>query len=233
MTQACRCTSQDGSVARLGRVVCARPDVCRWHLASGAREWPLLPGSRPDAWPVRGPGTRLPRPPFRLTNSTVDPAGSLPGVRIADKILARVTCIRLDASIVTCHSEKEQASPTFKRTFGFHPLLAYCDNSGEPLAGMLRKGSAGSNTAADHLAVLDDAIGALPPRYRRAHRWRTRPDSRARALSLRSATPGHVGTSGHPARQPGPCHPRPTIKIIYTAVPAAALQRSPPVNDRG
>ncbi len=178
MTQACRCTSQDGSVARLGRVVCARPDVCRWHLASGAREWPLLPGSRPDAWPVRGPGTRLPRPPFRLTNSTVDPAGSLPGVRIADKILAGVTCIRLDASIVTCHSEKEQASPTFKRTFGFHPLLAYCDNSGEPLAGMLRKGSAGSNTAADHLAVLDDAIGALPPRYRRAHRWRTRPDSR-------------------------------------------------------
>jgi hypothetical protein len=93
--------------------------------------------------------------------------GSLPGVRIADKILAGVTCIRLDASIVICHSEKEQASPTFKRTFGFHPLLAYCDNSGEPLAGMLRKGSAGSNTAADHLAVLDDAIGALPPRYRR------------------------------------------------------------------
>jgi len=105
-----------------------------------------------------------------LTNSTVDPAGSLPGVRIADKILAGVTCIRLDASIVTCHSEKEQASPTFKRTFGFHPLLAYCDNSGEPLAGMLHKGSAGSNSAADHLAVLYDAIGALPPRYRRAHR---------------------------------------------------------------
>ncbi len=45
-------------------------------------------------------------------------------MRIADKILAGVTCIRLDASIVTCHSEKEQASPTFKRTFGFHPLLA-------------------------------------------------------------------------------------------------------------
>ena len=201
MTQACRCTSQDGSVARLGLVVCARPDVCRWHLASGAREWPLLPGSRPDAWPVRGPGTRLPRPPFRLTNSTVDPAGSLPGVRIADKILAGVTCIRLDASIVTCHSEKEQASPTFKRTFGFHPLLAYCDNSGEPLAGMLRKGSAGSNTAADHLAVLDDAIGALPPRYRRAHR-----SAGARALTA-GACP--VPAISHPGarrnlRTPGP-----------------------------
>jgi len=94
--------------------------------------------------------------------------GGLPGVRMAGKTLQGVTCIRLDASIVICHSEKEQASPTFKKTFGFYPLLAYCDNTGgEPLAGMLRKGNAGSNTAADHLGVLDDAIAALPPRYRR------------------------------------------------------------------
>ena len=93
--------------------------------------------------------------------------GALPGVRIADKTLHGVTCIRLDASVVICHSEKQQATPTWKKTFGFHPLLAYCDNSGEPLAGMLRKGSAGSNTAADHLQVLDAAIGALPPAQRR------------------------------------------------------------------
>jgi hypothetical protein len=46
-------------------------------------------------------------------------------------------------------------------------LLAYCDNTAEPLAGMLRPGSAGSNTAADHLAVLDAAITALPPAFRR------------------------------------------------------------------
>jgi Transposase DDE domain group 1 len=93
--------------------------------------------------------------------------GKLPGVRMAGKVLEGVTCIRLDASIVICHSEKEQARPTFKRTFGYHPLMAYCDNTGEPLAGMLRKGNAGSNTAADHLAVLGDAIAALPPGYRR------------------------------------------------------------------
>jgi Transposase DDE domain group 1 len=68
--------------------------------------------------------------------------GKLPGVRAADKVLEGVTCIRLDASIVICHSEKEQATPTWKKTFGFHPLLAYCDNTGEPLAGMLRPGSA-------------------------------------------------------------------------------------------
>ncbi len=30
--------------------------------------------------------------------------GQLPGIRIADKVLNGVTCIRLDASVVTCHS---------------------------------------------------------------------------------------------------------------------------------
>jgi hypothetical protein len=92
--------------------------------------------------------------------------GSLPGIRVADKTLEGVTCIRLDASVVTCHSDKEGAEPNFKG-FGLHPLLAYCDNTTEPLAGMLRPGSAGSNTAADHLTVLDAALTALPPAFRR------------------------------------------------------------------
>jgi len=93
--------------------------------------------------------------------------GGLPGVRIADKVLDGVACVRLDATVVTAHSDgKEGAEPNFKG-FGHHPLLAYCDNTGEPLAGMLREGSAGSNTAADHIAVLDQAIGALPPKHRR------------------------------------------------------------------
>jgi Transposase DDE domain group 1 len=92
--------------------------------------------------------------------------GALPGIAVADKMLDGVTCIRLDASVVTCHSDKEGAEPNFKG-FGLHPLLAYCDNTGEPLAGMLRPGSAGSNTAADHLAVLDAAVTALPPGFRR------------------------------------------------------------------
>ena len=92
--------------------------------------------------------------------------GALPGIRIADKMLEGVTAIRLDASVVTCHSDKEGAEPNFKG-FGLHPLLAYCDNTAEPLAGTLRPGSAGSNTAADHLAVLDAAITALPPGFRR------------------------------------------------------------------
>jgi hypothetical protein len=92
--------------------------------------------------------------------------GALPGVRIADKVLQGMTCIRLDATVTPAHSDKELAEPDFKG-FGHHPLLGYCDNTGEPLAGMMRRGSAGSNTTADHLQVPGDAIAALPPKFRR------------------------------------------------------------------
>jgi len=64
------------------------------------------------------------------------------------------------------HSEKEQAAPTFKKTFGFHPMLAFCDNTGEFLAATLRRGNAGSNTAADHIEVLDAALAQLPDAHR-------------------------------------------------------------------
>jgi hypothetical protein len=92
--------------------------------------------------------------------------GQLPGVRIAGKVLDGVTCVRLDATVIPAHSDKEGAEPNFKG-FGHHPLLAYNDNTGEPLAGVLRPGSAGSNTAEDHVALLDAAITALPQKYRR------------------------------------------------------------------
>jgi len=74
--------------------------------------------------------------------------------------------IDLDATLVTSHSEKEQAAPTFKRGYGFHPLLAFVDHgadgTGEPLHVMLRPGNAGSNTAADHIAVSRKALQQLP-----------------------------------------------------------------------
>ena len=93
--------------------------------------------------------------------------GALPGVRLADRTLEGVVCIRLDATVTFAHSDKELAEANFKG-YGHHPLLAVCDNTGgEPLAWMLRRGSAGSNTAADHLQLLDAAIAAIPPRFRR------------------------------------------------------------------
>jgi hypothetical protein len=92
--------------------------------------------------------------------------GGLPPVVIADHRLEGVTCIRLDATVVTAHSDKELAEPNFKG-YGHHPIIAACDNTAEPLAWMLRPGSAGSNTAADHLRLLEEAITALPPALRR------------------------------------------------------------------
>ena len=83
----------------------------------------------------------------------------------------RLIPVDIDATIVIAHSEKEQAAPTWKKTFGFHPLTAFADHGpdggGEPLAIMLRPGNAGSNTAADHIAAARLALAQLPPGLRR------------------------------------------------------------------
>lgn len=76
----------------------------------------------------------------------------------------------LDATLIGAHSEKEGARPTFKRGFGFHPILAFADHgpagTGEPLAALLRPGSANANNAADQIAVLDAALAQLPEHLR-------------------------------------------------------------------
>jgi hypothetical protein len=70
--------------------------------------------------------------------------------------------IEIDGTLIDAHSEKQDATPTYKRGFGFYPIVAYLDESGEALAGLLRPGRAGSNDAADHLEVLDRALAHLP-----------------------------------------------------------------------
>src|SRR5581483_9344945 len=54
--------------------------------------------------------------------------------RVAASAGIEALVIGLDAHVVVCHSEKQQTAPTFKHTFGYHPLLAFCDNTGEFLA---------------------------------------------------------------------------------------------------
>src|SRR5665811_818871 len=68
----------------------------------------------------------------------------------------------IDATLVTAHSEKEGAAGTYKRGFGFHPLLCFEATRGEALSGVLRPGNAGSNTASDHIEVLTRALLQLP-----------------------------------------------------------------------
>lgn len=74
-----------------------------------------------------------------------------------------------DATLLACHSEKEQAAPNYKSGFGFHPLGCWLDETREPLAMILRKGNAGSNTAADHSDVLFRSLEQLPVRFRVGH----------------------------------------------------------------
>jgi hypothetical protein len=93
--------------------------------------------------------------------------GQIPAARTCYGDLGTTIVIRLDASIVIAHSDKTGAKGTFKGTYGHHPLLATCDNTGELLVVMLREGNAGSNTGADHVAVLDAAIAQIPAQHRR------------------------------------------------------------------
>jgi len=106
----------------------------------------------------------------------IDPIACTPG--LLDALAAAHACARervweqtgapqrvtidIDATLVTSHSEKEGAAGTFKGGYGFHPLLAYCDETGEALAGLLRPGNAGSNTAADQIAVIEQALEQIP-----------------------------------------------------------------------
>lgn len=73
-----------------------------------------------------------------------------------------------DATLVTSHSEKENAAPNYKHGFGFHPLLCFVDATNDAVAGVLRAGNAGSNTAADHIEVLDAALAQLPVKTKKA-----------------------------------------------------------------
>lgn len=120
---------------------------------------------------------------WRLIDERID-AAHLPRVRAA-RAAARAAAwaagaaptpggwlhIDIDATLVIDHSDnKEKATPTWKKSFGHHPLLAFLDRpeiaGGEALAGLLRTGRAGSNTSSDHVIVLDQALAALPAAWR-------------------------------------------------------------------
>jgi Transposase DDE domain group 1 len=70
--------------------------------------------------------------------------------------------IDLDATLVGSHSEKEGTAGTYKGGYGFHPMLAYSDETGEALGGSLRPGNAGANTAADQIEVGEQALAQIP-----------------------------------------------------------------------
>ncbi|MGO8966247.1 IS1380 family transposase [Mycobacterium sp.] len=120
---------------------------------------------------------------WRLVDERID-AAHLPAIRAA-RAHARTQAwaaggapahdgwlhLDVDATITIDHSDnKQNAAATWKKTFGFHPLLVFLDRpdiaGGEALAGLLRAGNAGSNTTADHITVLGWALASLPSQYR-------------------------------------------------------------------
>jgi nucleotide-binding universal stress UspA family protein len=92
---------------------------------------------------------------------------TVPPSRVAGVGLGEVIVLDTDATLVTAHSEKQQAAATFKGGYGFHPLGVWCDNTHEMLAVTLRPGNAGSNYAGDHIEVLTRAIAQIPAEHRR------------------------------------------------------------------
>jgi hypothetical protein len=93
--------------------------------------------------------------------------GRIPPSRVADRELGTTIVIRMDASLVIAHSDKQLAAGTDKASWGHHPLMVWGNNTGESLTLLLRPGSAGFNTAADHIEVLEKAIRQIPALYRR------------------------------------------------------------------
>lgn len=86
-----------------------------------------------------------------------------------DRDGGRVT-VDIDATLVTSHSDKEGAGPTFKRGFGFAPMCAFVDHgthgTGEALTLDLRRGKASPWNSSDHLVALDNALVQLPEHER-------------------------------------------------------------------
>jgi hypothetical protein len=173
-----------GLVASVPTVWRTLKEIAGWGMRADRRITAAVNGARRHAWA-----------------QVCARHGALPGVRLADKVLDGVVCIRLDATVTAAHSDKELAEANYKG-YGHHPLLAFCDNTGgEPLAWELRRGSAGSNTAADHTALTDAAIAALPPAFRRKPRpdqapGQARRPARAPADLLRRLGAGRAGAGG-------------------------------------
>jgi hypothetical protein len=88
--------------------------------------------------------------------------GGFPWLVVAGKRLTGWIVIDIDATLITAHSGKDGAAVTFKKTWGHHPLAAWCANTSESLAMLLRAGNAGSNTVTDHITVLTEALRQVP-----------------------------------------------------------------------
>jgi len=73
--------------------------------------------------------------------------------------------IDLDATLITSTPTRTGRRAHSKGGYGFHPMLAYGDETGEALAGQLRPGNAGANTACDQIQVAEQAVAQIPAEH--------------------------------------------------------------------
>ena len=178
-------------------------------VASPATVWRALDEVTPAALArIRKARAKARRRVWELLPDRV-PASAAAGADLGETVVLDV-----DATLVTAHSEKEQAAANFKGGFGFHPLGVWCDNTRELLSIRLRPGNANANHAGDHIAVLEEAVHQVPAPYRR--RLLVRADSagathqlldwlaaqdrvRGRRMEYSIGFPVHKGPSVHDA----------------------------------
>lgn len=109
---------------------------------------------------------------FRLIDRIASDPGLLDAIRAA-RAAARERAwglgvrperivIDIDATLINAHTEKEGAAVNYRSGFGFHPMLAYLDETHEALAGVLRGGGAPAHSAQAQIDVLDSALAQLP-----------------------------------------------------------------------
>jgi len=134
--------------------------------------------------------------------------------------------VDLDATLLTAHSEKEDARPTWKKGYGFHRLAAFVDHGSEgtrePLAVLLRPGNAGSNTAVDHIHVTKEALKQLPAGYRSGRKVMIRTESAG-------GTHEYLDWLTHPLRNLGysvgfPLHG--AVEAVLPRIPRTAWTRA-------
>lgn len=141
------------------------------------------------------------------------PLAGTPGTRAGGQVI-----VDIDATLVTAHSDKEGAEPTFKRGFGFAPMCAFVDHgehgTGETLAIDLRSGGASSWDSADHLTVLDAALAQLPDRERAQVLVRADTGACSKAFLHRVSDLGLEYSIGFPAND--------LVKVAIATIPEQA-----------
>jgi Transposase DDE domain group 1 len=126
--------------------------------------------------------------------------------------------VDLDSTLVTAHSEKEHAGPTYKQTFGFSPMCAFVDHgdqgTGETLAVQLRPGKASPFDKISHIDVLDLGLAQLPEHERAQVLVRADTGGCSKAFLHHITDLGLEYSIGFPALE--------TAKAAVQAIPAQA-----------